>query len=503
MVISGAIVVANGARAAAQPAPAGDSPPPATTLSADAEPAASTAAAAEPAASADARSAKDWDSAPLPTEASGIARPDSKGASTLLWIPRVIFFVPKWAVIIVAQPFRGIAWAYERYQFRNRFDQVFFNDAGTFGIYPVAFFETGFGLNAGARLIHRDLFGDEERFRLRVSYGGRFRQIYSAKFGSGERLGDTVELELDAGLEIRPKDRFFGIGNSDDTAPGSVALPVDAVTGDAALDSRFRQEVVRVRMGTDFHLYDDDERSFAVKLSGAYMHRSFGGADSDYDDSGYIEDYYQTDSLVGFSGGLSNLYSEIELEYDSRRPTWEYLSNAVPATGWHLIGFAGYAAGMADDPSAYIRYGADLQRYVCIYGGSRILALRLFVEGVTGPIDEVPFVDLPPLGGPLMLRGYEQDRFRDRALTMASAEYEWGLGPSFSAALFVDSGRVWSSLGDVGFDDLRVGYGAALQMHQRHSFLFRFDVSSSIDGGLFFNLGFDPAFNVRDRAGRY
>ncbi len=444
--------------------------------------------------------APDWDSAPLPTEASGVVQREPAGASALLWIPRVAFFVPKWAIVIAAQPIRGAAWVYERYQVRDRLQQVFFNDEGTFGIYPLAFFETGFGLNAGVRMIHRDLFGKGERARFRASYGGRFRQIYSTKLGSGERFGDRVEAELEGSFEIRPKDRFFGVGNHDLVAAAAVATPVDAIRDDVALSTRFEQQVVRLLMGMDLRLAGGEGGELSGKISGALMYRDFAGGENR---DNYTGTLFEPDSLVGLERGLANLYGEAELRYDSRRRTWEYWSAAMPSTGWMLAGFAGYAKGVEDDPSAYVRYGADLQRYICIYNGSRVLALRLYAEGVSSPVDELPFVDLPSLGGPRFLRGYQLDRFRDRIATVGSAEYLWDLGTRFAGVLFVDAGRVWRRWKDLELEGIRVGYGMGMQMHTRSSFLMRLDVSSSIDGGFFFNLGFDPVYDVRDRAGRY
>ncbi|HLU68721.1 MAG TPA: hypothetical protein VKZ63_20710, partial [Kofleriaceae bacterium] len=153
--------------------------------------------------------------APLPQEASGVVQaPPPSGR--LLVIPRVLLYIPRGINWVISAPFRGSAYLYERYQLRERFRAIFFNDEGTVGLYPVAFFETGFGFNAGARFIHRDLFGGGERLRARASFGGQYEQIYSIKIGTGDRIqGGRTEVELEAEYELRPKDRFFGIGNGD------------------------------------------------------------------------------------------------------------------------------------------------------------------------------------------------------------------------------------------------------------------------------------------------
>ncbi len=451
----------------------------------------------------------DWESAPPADQASGVARPPSRGAKALLWIPRVIFFVPRWTLTLVAQPVRLGGWAYERYQLGDRFKQFFFNVDGTFGMYPVAFFETGFGLNFGARLVHKDLFGKNESLRLRAGFGGRFEQIYRATMSTGDRLGDRWRISLEGHYERRPEERFFGFGNHDASDPDDVMIPVDPLAGEFAIDSRFAHRVAKVELGVDVDLTDE----LTARLSSALALRRYEAPDGDRDDD--ITDLYNTDRLVGFNNtdsflgfdnGVQNLYTELELRYDTRSRTDPYRTNAIPSSGWLLSGYGGYMAGIGDDPSGFIRYGADLQRYIDLYDGGRILALRVLVEttgGTDGKIDEIPFTDMPRLGGATLLRGYQADRFRDRAITLGSAEYIYDLVPQFSAYLFVDAGRVFRSLKNFEFEEFRVGYGAGIRAHSPASFLMRLDLSTSIDGGLFFNFSFSPVTSRRDRAGAF
>jgi hypothetical protein len=46
---------------------------------------------------------------------------------------------------------------------------------------------------------------------------------------------------------------------------------------------------------------------------------------------------------------------------------------------------------------------------------------------------------------------------------------------------------------------MRVGYGLELQAHNRAHFWARGSISSSVDGGLFLNLSFEPVFDVDSR----
>lgn len=63
----------------------------------------------------------DWTSAPSPAEASGVAHEDARPRTDrLLWIPRALLFLPRMAVWLLAQPVRGAAYAYERYDMKTQ-----------------------------------------------------------------------------------------------------------------------------------------------------------------------------------------------------------------------------------------------------------------------------------------------------------------------------------------------------------------------------------------------
>jgi outer membrane protein assembly factor BamA len=121
---------------------------------------------------------------------------------------------------------------------------------------------------------------------------------------------------------------------------------------------------------------------------------------------------------------------------------------------------------------------------------------------VTAGRDEVPFTELPRLGGSTYLRGYSLDRFRDRVAAFGSATYSWDLSQWFSANVFVDAGRVYPSLDQLSLEGMRMGYGVALEAHSTNSFVLEGSIASSIDGGLMFNLSFNPVFDIDERVRR-
>lgn len=130
-------------------------------------------------------------------------------------IARGALFVPRVAITAAFAPLEGITWIVERYRVVDRARRLFFNDAGTVGLFPTIELERGLDLTIGARFVHRNLLGSGERVDVRATGGGRFRQRYAMAVHSGPRVGERLSLEARAEYERRPDDAFYGIGNSD------------------------------------------------------------------------------------------------------------------------------------------------------------------------------------------------------------------------------------------------------------------------------------------------
>ncbi len=128
-----------------------------------------------------------------------------------------------------------------------------------------------------------------------------------------------------------------------------------------------------------------------------------------------------------------------------------------------------------------------------------MIVFRALLDGVRGSYDRIPFTALPHLGGTLLLRGYDTDRFRDRVAALASAEYSWQLTDQLYAFGFVNAGRVYSGPGDLSVRGLRVGYGGGIHVYHGSGSLLRVQLASSIDGGMFLNLVFDHVYDPLGR----
>jgi hypothetical protein len=438
-------------------------------------------------------SAEDLAGAPIPGNESGRIDPNDSSDSRLRRALRGVLFVPKLGVDLALSPIRLAVWAYDRHHLDALYYRVFFNDARTIGLVPTLAFDSGFGVMAGARFVDRDLLGQREQVSIEVARGGRYHGVIKTALRSGERLGDRLAIEIDGQYELRPQDPFHGIGNhSDSASPASPATPVDPAIDPTAVETRYRERLARVAAVIDLRVVD----GFHLRSSSELTERRFSPGDTGV----AIDTVYDPMTLVGYDG-VRYVYSEFELRYDRRRNANAYEPQPFYSLG-SLAAVFGGRIHRPDRARDYWRYGVDLQHFIRLAEGPRVLALRFHGEAVSGTLAEVPFSELPKLGGLDDLRGYPVDRFRDRVAAFGSIDYAWDLSAWLSARVFVDAGRVFGSLSDVGIDNVRVGYGIALEGHTSHSFGVLGALSTSIDGGLLLNLSFNPMFRLDERVRR-
>ncbi len=475
----------------AQPAPDPDATPP-SAAGAPVEP-----PPADPPAQIPASRAADTSSsvhgAPRPGQESGRVDPIDTGDGTWRVIGRSLLWIPRLPFEIVMFPIRGIVYFGERYHAIHTLTEIFTTDDHKFALYPSALIETGFGLNVGIRGRMKNVLGGDESLHVRGALGGQYLWTAAAGVDSGRLLG-PVSVALDGIFAQRDREHFFGYGNADKTS--APAMQVDPLV-DSGVESRYRIKVARAVLSVKIALPD------GVSLTGSSaLEEKHYGADSPDLNAPGLGAVYQTDRVPGFVKGTHYSYNELEVAYDTRRQADIWDAPGIRGTGGLSLAYFGIQHAIDDGPS-FFRVGVDLQRYVRLDRGPRALQFRLWGEAVTGPRDTVPFSELPRLGGENLLRGYEVDRFRDRAAIVAQAGYSWAAANWLAPVLFVDVGRVFSGINDLSFSHPRVGYGFALEASTSRGLLMRAQIASSIDGGLFFVLSFNPAFDAQARVERY
>jgi outer membrane protein assembly factor BamA len=207
-----------------------------------------------------------------------------------------------------------------------------------------------------------------------------------------------------------------------------------------------------------------------------------------------IELVYDTSLIPGFDDGTEvlELTADLVLDYRDRE--------GFTSSGFYLEAFAGGAP--VHEKWRYAHYGLEIAGFIDLYRKTRVLELRVALEGVEGNLDEIPFSELPRLGGPNRLRGYELERFRDERIILGSLEYHYPVHKNVSGELFVDVGRVVPSYRDLFSGDSfeehwKVGYGGGLIVGTEEDMILRLDISYG--SALMVYLSTEPLMAFQDR----
>lgn len=109
---------------------------------------------------------------------------------------------------------------------------------------------------------------------------------------------------------------------------------------------------------------------------------------------------------------------------------------------------------------SFRNYTLDLRKYISVYK-ENILALQLYAEHGNGTI---PFHMLSLMGGPQLMRGFFQGRFRDKNLIAFQAEARIPIWKIFSLAAFASIGEVSPSINQFALNKLKLAGGAGIRM---------------------------------------
>jgi hypothetical protein len=410
-------------------------------------------------------------------------RPGIEPEDVALFLPRLVLAVPRYVLRFVFFPIeKGLELADEHAVFENVQDFLY-NDERTAGVVPRLALDTFFGGTIGATAFHDDLAGHDEHASVSAAFGGRFEQAYKVAFRADRFGGSRLWLESTSRFEVEPGLLFQGIGQPSERGGGSSLDPREA-----AVETRYRQQ----RLLQLFRLgYTVGEPGALTKLgvTGIYNQREFGHKARGTGPS--TEEIYDSGALVGFDDGVSLVETDLNLIVDTRDVA------GATSSGAYVELFGGVVPKFSE--YGFVHHGIEATGYFDLYQASRVLVLRAVLEGVEGPTGNIPFSELPRLGGPNRLRGYPLDRFRDEKAAVGTVEYHYPIHQFVAGSLYVDVGKVGASYDEIAkVGGWNTGVGGGFIFRSRDSVIFTFDVAYG--DGLQFHLTTDPlrAFDNRD-----
>lgn len=327
---------------------------------------------------------------------------------------------------------------------------------GTDGPYPeFGGLITGAGISAGPGYRTR-LFGIRALVDVSASRSWHGYSMLQSKIEWPRLLDDRLSL----GSQIKYADftqiNFFGIGNE-------------------TLKSDF----------TDFRLKYLDAGGFAALRpspsvtitgrAGVMRHVAIGSGTSTLHRS--IESRFTDDTAPGLILQPNYLHADVAVEADTRNVP------GYPSSGGRYR--VSLAAFQDRDFGRYSfrRIEAEASQYVPLSDRFVLAARGRMDVSQTSAGQQVPFYLLPALGSGQSLRGYEDYRFRDRDLVLASAECRWHAARAMDAAVFYDAGAVAPTVAQtMSGRRLRTDYGVGVRLHTKRYQLARLDVARSREG---------------------
>ena len=233
------------------------------------------------------------------------------------------------------------------------------------------------------------------------------------------------KYEVSGGIQFfRYPDRFYGIGNNTpDLAEESYTAGTFRVFGEA---------LFRVR--ESFYVGPNVE-----VIRQELLETTRGGA-------------LEGTTVIGSAGGTAPAFG-FQAVWDSRD------SVAFPVRGSYHRLDATFARALWGSDYSYSRLRLDARTYVQL-PRSHVMAFRGYAAIARG---EVPFTQLPQLGGSTLMRGFYTGRYRDKTLLAAQAEYRMPVFWRFGVAGFASVGEVAPSVGLLSVDGLRVAAGGGLR----------------------------------------
>lgn len=356
-----------------------------------------------------------------------------------------------------------------------------FNIAGVpYGVtgLPMVYYNSRTGWNYGARIQWADYRRRPYRYKfiLHAVRSDQGKVDYFLRLKVPRISGTHFGVQLVAGMERNLRARYYGRGNNTSNHfvdPGG---------------QKVRDE--------DYYYYILEEPRFIFSLlrqlyGPLSMSAGLGMERTDIEPRGERSFYVDAGTPGGVVGGSTGFVSAT-LQWDTRD------DEVMPLLGvFHEWSYESSRNSLL----ALLLEEIDFQRYTFTDARYWLVSPRLSVghrsvfEVLTGSIPLYAYGEIggsrriKGLGGGDALRGFDTQRFTDnvRFFTNTEARYLlrttrwWGQNLEWKGILFVDTGRVWHRLTEVGPDGLHWTAGVGVRVYWNADFVIRLDIGFSAE----------------------
>ena len=430
------------APAVAPPAPPGDTLP---------SPAPEAAAAAEspPPPDVDAGERSDGRVDPLPKRRWRLL------PEVLLFPLRALFWGLEW-------PIRGALRLEDRkHPFRRIVDALTWS-GGTRGLRPAFYYSTIYVPEFGVKYFDHSSLGTDTRLDITTTTGGA-NYVYGDLAVEPTRTTGPVGIVFDMSFDRRGDLLYNGLGNHTYS---------DAPNGRYLMNALVTNLALRVRPMHGITL-------FAVATAGL---KRFDNGDRVGGVDGIIYSF-NTAAIPGFSHGTTFVRGGAGFDIDTRDTPWR------PATGVVVRASFDYTHGIDGDVATYERLFGSVALPINLWARTHVLWLSATTAMTWQNDAQVPFSELPTLGGPNDLRGFRFQDFRDYTAFFATAEYRWPIWMWLDGSVFVDYGGVFGqNFADFSATRMQPDVGVGLRLVTSNRFFIRAQLGYGFGEGFNFSI---------------
>jgi outer membrane protein assembly factor BamA len=243
-------------------------------------------------------------------------------------------------------------------------------------------------------------------------------------------------------------------------------------------------------------IYDDDyEEDFIAVGPRGYLGPSirlgeglYAGARWSYNDTDIeiLDDdgWMASSNIIGRDGGVISGPGLI-LKYDTRDSAFS------PSRGLLLEAEYNRFSGATGSDFVFSHFRSDIRHFFSL-SQNHVLATQIQYEYSSG---DIPFYQLPELGGQTGLRGIESGKFVDQLRYTLQAEYRFPLWKRFGGVVFAGAGQSFPSHTDI-LNDIKVagGFGLRFMLDTNNKLNIRLDFGFDENGDMKFYFNIREAF---------